>query len=149
MFKSRAAKRAGTILSILAMAGAATPACAAQDERDSQFETRRGAFAGASFRAEFGARTRRPAARLQLGFRSVARDQRLAAHSRTMPAFEIGLGGRESGNLFVAGRSTADIERSLRLDGSAGTAVVIAGGVALLVVGLIVIENLDDLGNDD
>ena len=131
----------GGLLCLLAASLSAQPAIAQ--------EMRSGAFAGAGFRLELGARAKPPAARLQLGMRSLGRDGQIAGTlaTRHAPALEIGVAGKESGTLFISGQSKADVERKLGL--SAGTPKIVWIGltVALVVVGTIVLINLDNLGD--
>jgi len=145
-------RRAGALLSLLATSLYAIPASAAEDRRSYQHEqSRRAAFAGASFRLDLGARASRPATRLQLGMRSVGGDRRSAGalDTRQVPVLELGIGGREKGDLFVAGQSTAEIEHRLRLTSGTSNTVWLVFGAALVVVGVIVITNLDGLDTDD
>lgn len=148
------ASPAAVIASLLAATLAPLPAFAAPDHRDVQYsETRRGAFAGTSFRLEFGQRARAPGARLQLGMRAVSGSGGSgAAPVRTThtPALELGIGGQGAGEMFIAGRSRAEVERSLGIGGGGarGTTVTVIGAVALLAVGILVLTNLDDLGGD-
>jgi hypothetical protein len=154
MLKRNPAAPTAAILSLLAATLAPLPAFAAPDHRDLEHgETRRGAFAGTSFRVELGPRARAPGARLQLGMRAVSGSGRSAAPVRTthMPALEIGIGGRDAGEMFIAGRSRAEVERSLGLGprGARGTTVTVIGAVALIAVGILVLTNLDGLSSED
>ena len=148
MPRSIVSQRAGALLSLLSMGLCAQPAAAARDHRLGQTgETRTAAFAGATFRIPFGRQADRPQTRLQLGLRSVSIDSQSAAPSRVrhVPAVEFGVDSRETGTLYLAGQSRADIERRLALRGNSTVTYVF--GAALLVVGLIVITSLDDLGD--
>ena len=146
MFRSKRIRGLGLPLSFLSVAGAAT---AAVDHRDAlQAGSRSGAYAGASVRLGLGGGESRPSARLQLGMRSVSGDRHSAG--RTLPALELGLGGSESGALFIGGRPKAEIERKLGMkDGGIGTTAVLLFSAALLAVGVYVIVNLDRLDTDD
>ena len=134
MFKAKVIRRAGAVLSLVSMCLSAQPALAGTDHRGLENgESRRSAFAGAAFRVEFGARSRPPSTRLQLGMRSVAGDSQSAFNTRHVPVLEIGMGGRQNGTLFIAGQSRAEVEQRLRLTGRMNT------GDILLAAGLVVV----------
>ena len=137
MFKANRMRRAGAVFSLLTLLSlSAQPAMAAADHGGLESgASRRGAFAGAAYRLEFGARSRQPSARLQLGMRSVAADSQSAAafNTRHVPVLEYGMGGRENGTIFIAGQSKAEMEQRLGLAGRTNT------GEILLGVGLVVV----------
>lgn len=154
MFRSRLADRVGVILSLVSGALCAQPAVAAQDHRQFQYdETRRAAFAGATVRLEMGPAARPPATRLQLGLRSLSSGRQSEAGPKFthVPLFELGVAGRDSGNLFIAGQSTTTVEKRLGLNGDAWTTASVVLTVALLAVGVLVITSLDglDSGGED
>jgi hypothetical protein len=136
--------RFGGLLCLLGASLCAQPAFAQVGSQHG--ESRSGAFAGASFTVGMGARAKPPAARLQLGLRTLAGSGG-ALRTRHAPALEIALGGKESGALFVAGQSKAEVERRLGLSAGTPKAVWIGLTVALVVVGTMVLINLDNLGD--
>ncbi len=110
------------------------PCLAANDFSDWQHHERRiGAFAGAVVNMELG-RGRRtiPTARLQLGLshRYQATGSALPSRVVRSPGLELGFAQRRP-ILFVAGQSTASLERRVGLNGSTNRILLIAGGIAL------------------
>jgi hypothetical protein len=65
-----------------------------------------------------------------------------------MPALEIGIGGKERGSLFIAGRPARQVEKKLEMLDTAETAMLV-GAVVFAVVGLLVITNLNSLDNSE
>ena len=139
--------RAWVLAAIVAVFVAA-PCSAAPDLGTSAEGTARPtAYVGGVVRLELGRRNQlTPIARLRLGvapFRAGG-----AAAGRTPSGqsggIEVGLHPTGQPELYVGGRSASQVAR---LDGSTGTAVQVVFGVALLAVGLLVITNLDDLGD--
>ena len=130
----------------LAVMLAPVPCRAADDMRTIDDKRRQpAAFAGASIRLPLGGKQRaRPSARLQLGM------VHGAGTARQIPAggVELGLTGRGRPEMFVGGQSTRELRERMKLSGSTGDTVWVVFGVALLVVGVYVITNLDDLGDD-
>jgi hypothetical protein len=98
-----------------------------------------------------GRRAKPPAARLQFGLRSVSTGRHSEAPTRIahVPVLELGLGGRDSGSLFIAGRPAQAIERKLGVDARTQSTAMLVGAVVFLAVGLLVITNLDGLDTDD
>jgi hypothetical protein len=145
MILSRKMLRPGGLLCLLSMSLYVQPAFA---QAGSQFQpSRSGAFAGAAFTVGLGDRAKPPAARLQLGMRTLAGDRGSAGalSTRHVPALEIGFAGKESGRLFVAGQSKAEVERKLGLSAGTPKAVWIGLSVALVVVATVVLINLNNL----
>ncbi len=138
---------AGTIL---ALALSATPCFAADDIRAAvNFERQTSAFAGANVRLTFGQRGRsKPTARLQLGAVHELRGAEAApVAARQYVGLELGLNPGAKPELFLGGQSTKQIGERLNLGGSASNTVAIVFGVALVVVGVIVISNLNNLND--
>jgi hypothetical protein len=113
---------------------AAQPCAAADDMRDASALQRRTApFAGMSFSLPLsGPRKGSPSARLQF---SAARP----AGGTFAPAggaagLELGLAEAGKPEIYISGRSTAQLGRRLNLGGSKGTILVVVGGVVLLVL---------------
>src|SRR4051812_21170911 len=100
-----------------------------------------GAFAGASFTLPFGgARHAGPAARLELSPAFAVADPVSGATAQRRGAgFALGLTRAGKPDLRFAGRSEAEIKRSLGFKGSTGYFVV--GGVLLLVIVLAAVAN--------
>ncbi len=137
------------LLSLLLASLCAQPALAAEDYRENAHgESRKAAFAGAAFRLDLGAGAK-PSTRLQVGMRSVTgHSQSGAIVTRHVPVLEVALGGRQNGALFVAGQSKAEIAHKLRLTSETSNTVWLVFGAALVVVGVMVITNLDGLDTD-
>jgi len=155
MLKANAMRRAGAVLSLVAMclsaqpAGAQTALAMADHRGIEDGESRRAAFAGAAYRIEFGARSRPPSTRLQVGLRSIAADSQSGAFStHHVPVLEVGMNGRENGTLFIAGRSKAEAEKSLGLNGRAMGPVEIVMIAGLLAVGVYAVCCLTLLDTD-
>jgi hypothetical protein len=145
MLVSRKTIAQGGLLCLLSMSLCAQPAFAQAGLN--YRESRSGAFAGATFSVGLGAKGKAPAARLQLCMRTLAGDRQTAGalSTRHVPALELGLAGGESGKLFVAGQSKAQVERRLGLSAGTPKAVWIGLSVALVVVATVVLINLNNL----
>nr|WP_295370402.1 hypothetical protein [uncultured Sphingosinicella sp.] len=151
MFRGKGMRSASGVAALVLGTICAQPCLAAEDHRELQFgETRRAAFAGTAFRLELGRVAKAPTARLQVGMRSVSAGAQSSAATRTshMPALEIGLGGRETGSLFIAGRPARQIEKKLGMLDTAETAMLV-GAVVFVAVGLLVITNLNGLDDGE
>lgn len=110
------------------------------------------ASAGLNLRLELGQRGRpRPVARLGIGRIQHSRGSgELPEWSRSAtPGLELGLSRRGRAELYVAGQTSARVTERLGLDGSGMSPVWIVGGAVLLVVGVLVITNLDSLGDSE
>ncbi len=127
------------------------PAVAAQSMHASQSEERQtGTFAGANVRLEFGASRRvRPVARLQAGVTHQFRGTGPApsARANTYRGLELGLGRAGRPEFYVGGQNSRQIGERLNLTGSSPNALWIVFGVALVAVTILVVTNLDDLGD--
>ena len=115
---------------------AVQPCAAADDFRDRRtVEARSGAFAGFSLRVPLDeARSQRPRARLQFTTTSSVREAGGATTTRYAPGVELGAGRRGDIALSVAGRDVRGMEERLGVGGSTGTALLIVGGVVLVVL---------------
>lgn len=129
----------------------ATP-CRAADIMPTNYyrEGKPAAFAGAIVRLELDGRRRaKPTARLQLGM--IGRSQEAALSStgtrNARAGLELGLTSVGRPDLYVGGQPVGQMRERLNLQGSTGTTVAIIFGVALLAVGVLVITNLDGLGD--
>ncbi len=152
MSRSRYIVRAAVLLSLVSGAALTQPALAAEDHRLHQFEeTRTSAFAGLRLRVETGPRAKPQPPRFGIGLRSISTARHSEAPMRIAhaPLLELGVGGREGGSLFLGGQKSPDLERRLGVDGRVRSTAIVIGTVALVVVGLIVITNLDGLDTDD
>ena len=114
----------------------AQPCLAAEDFRESRTaQVRTGAFAGISFRVPLdeSASSRRPTARLQLTSIHEVRDGNGA--TRTFRAEGVQLGADRGGRpaLTVAGQNPFEKRERLGVGGSTGTALLIVGGLVLVV----------------
>ena len=124
----------------LAIAAAATmtaqPCFAAEDVRDSRgSQARTGAFAGISLRVPLagGAASRRPTARLQLTSIRQVRDANGATRTSRAEGVQIGAGRRGRPALTIAGRNPFAERERLGVGGSTTTALVVVGGLVLVV----------------
>ena len=115
---------------------AAQPCAAADDFRERRTaETRSGAFAGFRLRVPLDAgRPHRPQARLQLTTISSLGEAGGATTTLYAPGVELGAGRRGGVALSVAGRDVREMEERLGVGGSTGTALLIVGGVVLVVL---------------
>ena len=134
-----------TAVAALAVTLVPTPCRAADDMRAASDQGRQSAaFAGANIRLPLGEkRGAKPTARLQLGM--VSR----SSGTRPVPpgGLELGLTGRGKPEMFLGGQSAKQMRERLNLSGSNGSTATIVFGVVLLAVGILVITNLDDLGD--
>ena len=113
----------------------AQPCLAADDFRASRAgQVRAGAFAGVSLRVPLddGASSRRPTARLQLTSIRDARDATGATRTSRAEGLQIGA-GRGGPTVTIAGRNPLDAHERLGVGGSTGTALLIVGGVLVVV----------------
>lgn len=112
----------------------AQPCAAADDFRERRnVETRSGAFAGLALRVPLDeGRSQRPQARLQFTGVSNVREAGGATTTRYAPGVELGA-GRRGVLVSVAGRDVREMEERLGVGGSTGTALLIVGGVVLIV----------------
>ena len=92
-----------------------------------------------------------PNARLRLGMTQSFADPRSASQARVYqhPGIELGFSGERRPVLYVGGQSAKQIRERLALTDSTNNTVWIVLGVALAVVGVIVITNLDGLSSDE
>jgi hypothetical protein len=123
----------------LAVALAPIPCRAAEDIRTTAAPARQpAAFAGASIRLPLGQKDRaRPVARLRAGI----------VDPGSRAGLELGLTRRGKPEMFVAGHSASAVRERMKLNGSTGSTTWIVFGVVLLAVGVLVITNLDSLGD--
>lgn len=122
--------------------------CAAAADTAAWDEPRLPAFAGLSIRMPLGnTKAALPSARLQLTTSYHLRDDRTGS-VQTLKAngLEIGASARGTPSLYLNGQSTAEIKEKVRLSGSSDTATIVLG-VALVVVGVLVIANLNTLSD--
>jgi hypothetical protein len=114
---------------------AAQPCAAAEDPRDRRApETRSGGFAGFSLRVPLDRDgSRRPTARFQLTTTTSSRDADGASTTRFARGVELGADRRGRLALSVGGQDLRQAEERLGVGGSTGTALLIVGGVVLVV----------------
>jgi hypothetical protein len=79
---------------------------------------------------------------------SVSRHSAAPTFARHMPAIEIGLGGTEAGNLFIAGRPASQIGKQVQRLDTAET-VMLVGAIVLVAVVINVITNLNSLDDGE
>jgi len=115
---------------------AGQPCLAAEDFRESRTgQVRTGAFAGINLRVPLdeSASSRRATARLQLtGIREV-REANGATRTFRSEGVQVGAGRDGRPALTIAGRNPFDERERLRVGGSTTTALVIVGGLVLVV----------------
>jgi hypothetical protein len=121
---------------LAAAAMMAQPCLAADDFRDSgPSEVRMGAFAGVGVRLPLDrtAQSRRPTARLQ--FTSIREVREANGGTRTWRAEGVQIGADRRGRpaLTIAGRNPFDERERLGVGGSTTTALVVVGGLVLVV----------------
>jgi hypothetical protein len=114
---------------------AAQPSHAAEDFGDGRTtQVRAGGFAGLSLRVPLdGARSRRPTARLQVtGIRQM-RDASGATRTTWAEGVQLGAGRGGRPTLTIAGQDPFRTRDRLGVHGSTGTALLIGGGIVLIV----------------
>ncbi|HYJ31119.1 MAG TPA: hypothetical protein VEW25_12355 [Allosphingosinicella sp.] len=114
----------------------AQPCLAADDVGESRTgQVRTGAFAGVSLRVPLdrNASSRRPTARLQLT--SIRQVREANGATRTWRAEGVQIGADRDGGfaLTIAGRNPFDACERLGVGGSTGTALLVVGGLVLVV----------------
>jgi hypothetical protein len=128
-----------------------TTPCLAQDATSFAHsnEQRTGAYGGVNLRLEFG-RNRRPipVARIALGLTQETRGGGAYGTRRNaMPALELGLKKSGGAELFVAGQSTARLDRRLGANalglGTVETVILVAAAA----FGVYLVLSLNDLGD--
>lgn len=110
------------------------------------------ASAGLNLRLELGQRGRpKPVARLGIGrMQHSGGSGELPEWRRSAtPGLELGLSSGGRAELYVGGQSSARVTERLGVDGSGMSPVWIVGGVVLLVVGVLVITNLNSLSDSE
>ena len=110
-------------------------------------ERRTSAFAGLNVRMELGgAKPAKPFARMQLTSSYHVRDARTGS-LQTLKAQGLEFGAAQNGapTFYLNGQSTSQLKERNQLSGSTPDAVWIGLSVALVVVGVMVISNLDGL----
>jgi hypothetical protein len=123
--------------------------CAGAYDPGSYGEGRMSSFAGVNVRMPVGKISRaRPSARVQLTTAYSIRDVRTGA-VETLKAKGLEIGATRKGvpALYLNGQNTAEMQEKFRLSSSTPDSVSVILGVALLAVGVLVITNLDSLGD--
>jgi hypothetical protein len=115
----------------------AQPCLAAEDFRDrGPTQARTGAFAGISFRVPLDRNvdaSRRPTARLQFTSIREVRDANGATRTWRAEGVQIGAGRDGRPALTIAGRNPLDARERLGVGGSTTTALIVVGGLVLVV----------------
>jgi hypothetical protein len=113
----------------------AQPCLAAELYRESgAAQVRTGAFAGVSVRVPLeGSAPRRPTARLQLTSIREVRDTNGARRTFRGDGVQLGADRRGRPALTIAGRNPLGERERLGIGGSTGTALLVVGGVVLVV----------------
>lgn len=135
----------------LAVTLTAMPCRAAEDRPVTHnLERQTSAFAGVNIRLPLGGKERaKPAARLQMGmvWRSEGAGPRSPDLRYRPGGLEFGLTAKGRPEIYVNGQSAGQMRERLKLGGSEANAAMIVFSVVLLAVGILVITNLDDLGD--
>ena len=114
----------------------AQPCLAAEDFRDGRTgQVRTGAFAGVSLNVplDASASSRRPTARLQLTSIREVREANGATRTARAEGVQLGVDRRGRPALTVAGRNPLDERERLGIGGSTGTALLIVGGIVVVI----------------
>ncbi len=142
MFRVKQMAGAGCTLLLMSGTLCAQPAFTADDHGQFRHgETSRAPFAGATFRLEIGRGARPPSTRLQIGVRSLSNGppSEAAPQITYVPLLELGVSGKEGGNLLIAGQPATGFGRRLGLNGDAYTIGSVIFGVTLVAVGALVL----------
>ena len=134
-----------SIVAGAAALAALIPAAPAAGNNWEMSEQHRAAFAGATVRIPLGGRSApAPEARLGVGFSHYRLDGSGFLASRDGPALQIATGfSGERLDLFVAGRSLAELEREHRLGAGSSTVVLVIGALAAGAAAVVLLTDGD------
>ena len=140
---------AAAALSLSANATAGVPHAAAAASFDTDF-ARPGMFAGATYRLTLDRGTQRPSGRASLTVAGMLRSPQ-SHQLRFGQGIELVAGKTGKPTLHIGGTELRELEDKMALSGGAKTALIVAGGLVLLVGALFVIggnEAVDDINDD-